>query len=162
MDEKELKRLISKAESYCVKGEKSPLEVIYKLRDWSGGEIDQQSINLIIARLTEDRYLDVERYVSAFVSDKVRFSKHGPVKIRFALREKGIEDRVIDEAISRVSSETWLELLSDFLRKKLSSVKSENPYQLRDKLFRAAYSRGFTTDLINRALSSLDDIDGLD
>lgn len=164
IDEKEFKRLLSKAESYCARGEKSPLEVVRKLDTWSDGTVDEESKSRIISRLKEDKYIDVCRYVSAFVSDKMRFNQYGPIKIRYALKEKGIDDPSIDEALSNVEDQEWIDMLTTFLTKKRRSIRTDNPYQMRDKLFRVAYSRGFPFDLINRALRriNIEEVDDMD
>lgn len=164
MEEKEFKRLLSKAESYCARGEKSPLEVIRKLDSWSDGTISRKDTELIIARLTEEKYLDVGRYVSAFVSDKVKFNRYGPIKIRYALREKGIDDSAIDLALNDVGEDEWLEILTELLTQKQRSIRTDDPYQLRDKLFRSAYSRGFPSSLINKALRriNMEEVDDMD
>lgn len=164
MEEKEFKRLLLKAESYCVRGERAPLDVVRKLESWSEGRIDQNETDLIIARLMEEKYLDVERYVSAFISDKVKFNRYGPIKIRYALREKGIDDSAINDALNNVEEEEWIEILTALLTQKQRSIRTDNPYEIRDKLFRSAYSRGFPSTLINRALRriNMDEVDDMD
>lgn len=164
MDEKEFKRLLSKAESYCARGEKSPLEVVRKLNSWSEDTISREDAELIISRLTEDKYLDVERYTSAFVSDKVKLNHYGPIKIRYALREKGIEDSAIDLALNDVAEEEWLDILTDFLTQKQRGIRTNDSFLLRDKLFRSAYSRGFPYSLINQALRriNIEEVDDVD
>ena len=164
MDEKEFKRLLSKAERYCAGGEKSPLEVVRKLDSWSDGTVSRRDTELIIARLTEEKYLDIERYVSAFVSDKMKFNHYGPIKIRYALREKGIDDSAIDPALNSVTEEEWLDILTDILNRKIHNTRAETSFLLRDKLFRSAYSRGFPASLINQALRriNLEEVDEMD
>ncbi len=155
MDEKEIKRLIGKAESYCARGEKSPLEVMRKIEVWSDGLVDEKTKKGIIDRLIADRYLDVGRYVSAFVSDKLRFSRYGPVKIRAALREKGIDDRTISDALDDISDTQWMETLEEYLASKMKSGRHDDPFKERDRLYRLGYARGFSGDMIGKALKTL-------
>ena len=112
----------------------------------------------LIERLEKERYIDEERYARAFVSDKFRFAHWGRVKIRYALQLKGISPQLIDEALSLVQEESYQDELRAFIQSRRRTVKADSPYALKQKLARAAISRGFEPSAVFAQLSELADI----
>jgi SOS response regulatory protein OraA/RecX len=64
-------------------------------------------------------------------------------KIRTALRRKGINEQIINEAIKQIPTEKSAEQLQQKLERKIKSIKYENAFQLRNKLMRYALSLGY-------------------
>lgn len=144
---------LSRAEAYCAQAERCPSEVRKKLIQWG---LEIQEVDRIIAHLKEQRFLDEERYIHAFIHDKSAYARWGRQKILFALRAKQVDmqlaGRIADELIDREDSlETLVELLRPRLRG-LAFPLSRNDYA---RLFRYAAGRGFDPETFSRALSHL-------
>ncbi len=78
-------------------------------------------------------------------------------RISHMLRQKRIDEALIENALSQIDDEEWYEACLDTdLRDKSSKLKEENPFQGKGKLFRYAASHGFEPDLIYRALDQLE------
>ncbi len=143
---------LASAASYCSMAEHCISEVVEKVKRF---ELTSDEQAQLIRRLLDESYLNEGRYVKAFVKDKFRFSKWGRIKIRYALRQKGISATLMEEGMSEIQQEDYLELLTDLLRQKKRSTKANSPYELRGKLLRFAAGRGFELDQAGACLRKL-------
>lgn len=109
----------------------------------------------VVDRLVSEGFIDDARYARAFVADKFRFEHWGRVKISYMLHLKGLPDNVVDEALQQIDEAQYAETLKDFLEGKLRTVRAATPYALRQKVARAAISRGFEPDLVFQVLDLL-------
>ena len=109
----------------------------------------------VVDRLVGEGFIDDARYARAFVADKFRFEHWGRVKISYMLHLKGLPDNVVDEALQQIDEAQYAETLKDFLEGKLRTVRAATPYALRQKVARAAISRGFEPDLVFQVLDLL-------
>ncbi len=150
----ETKDALHKAQSLCSRGEKCSFDIIKKLYDWKA---DRDDFDTIIESLIDDNYIDEERYAVAFVKDKFRFNKWGKTKITFALRQKNIPSRFINQAItSEISEEDYLQTLKNELEKKQKSIKETEKESIKIKLIRFASGKGFEYDIILRVIEEYD------
>jgi len=143
---------LASAAGYCSLAEHCLSEVIEKLKKF---ELSSEEEAKLIRRLQDEDYLNESRYVKAFVKDKFRFSKWGRIKIRYALRQKGISATLADEGLSEIQEDDYQEMLTDLLRQKKRSIKANSPYELRGKLIRFAAGRGFELDQAGACLRKM-------
>lgn len=158
MEEKEYKRLLNKAAAYCARAEKSPMEVEAKLRQWGGAEVDEDAIERILSTLKKEKFVDEERYVEKYIGEKIELLHKGPRMLYQELRAKGIPSDVIQNHLGAIAHDEWLEAAQAYLRPKLEGYrrKAKNSFDLRMRLSRAAQGRGFSSDVIEEVLSSMD------
>ena len=109
----------------------------------------------LLDRLEAERYLDVRRYAAAFVRDKVEHNHWGRIKVKQALRWKGIPADVADEALSAVDDEAYAAMLNAVLVAKRRTTRASGAYELRAKLLRFAASCGFEPSLAADAVDRL-------
>lgn len=140
------------AASYCSMAEHCISEVVEKLKRF---ELTSEDYSKLIKRLQDEGYLNETRYVRAFVKDKFRFSKWGRIKIRYALRQKGILASLAEEGLSEIDEEEYRELLTDLLRQKKRTIRANSPYELRGKLLRFAAGRGFELEQAGTCLRKM-------
>ena len=105
----------------------------------------------VVASLVKERFVDDLRYAGAFASEKARLTGWGPVKIRFALRAKGIEQALIEEALDTVDIQAATGKLSKLLDAKAASLEGDP--QKKFKLIKFALSRGYEYDQIRDYIS---------
>ena len=148
----ELHDLLRRTAALCVRKEYCASEIVQKLR--AKGATPEQAAQML-ERLQHEGYTDDLRYARAFVADKFRFEHWGRVKISYMLHLKGLPDNVVDEALQQIDEAQYAETLKDFLEGKLRTVRAATPYALRQKVARAAISRGFEPDLVFQALDLL-------
>ena len=95
----------------------------------------------MVASLKADRFVDDLRYASAFAREKSSLTGWGPVKIRFALRAKGISEADIAAGLAEIEEDRASSRLESLLRGKWKSLSDDPAGRL--KLIRFALSRGY-------------------
>jgi regulatory protein len=143
---------LASAAAYCSSAEHCISEVREKMRRF---ELTTEEQETLLRRLQDEGFLNESRYVAAFVKDKFRFGKWGRIKIRYALRQKGVQAVLVEEALSGISEEEYTALLLHLLRQKKRSVKASSPYELSGKLLRFAVGRGFEIELAGTCLRKI-------
>ena len=78
---------------------------------------------------------------------------HGPIKIRFDLRRKGLDDMQIDAAFDQPELD-WFELAFALLERR-ARVADLGDFKLRMKWLKYLLGRGFTQDQARYAISAL-------
>ena len=87
--------------------------------------------------------VDDDLYVKFFVEDSFRIKNKGARKIVYELKQRGIDDDKIEEAIEEASDMEY-EALKEAYERKLEATKSEtDPYKRKNKIIRFLISRGF-------------------
>ena len=151
-----MKKEMTEQEAYlqlaalCAQAEHCEQEMRDKMKRW---EVDETVQNRIIDRLTEERYIDNERYARAFVKDKIRYNKWGRRKVQQALWMKRIDNDIQQRVLDEIDEKEYLDVLRPLLKQKRKSIKAGNDYELNQKLVRFALSRGFTFDIIRQCLN---------
>jgi regulatory protein len=140
----------------CAQAEHCEQEMRDKMKRW-GMDIEAQ--NRVIERLTNERYIDNERYARAFVKDKVRYNKWGRRKVQQALWMKRIDDDIQQRVLDEIDDEEYLKVLVPLLKQKRKSIKAANDYELNQKLVRFALGRGFDYGIIRQCLDVDEDMD---
>jgi regulatory protein len=146
------KAALSKVQFICSKQEKCCSDIRKKLQDWNISLDDQDEI---IQSLIEDKFIDESRFTNFYVRDKYKFNKWGRIKISYHLKHKQIPEYIINEALNQINSEEYRENLHDILQSKLRSLKDDDVYQLKTKLYRFAQSRGFESQLSLNLINDL-------
>lgn len=146
-------RALQKMMASCARREYCSWDIKQKLRRF---ELSPQDIDGIITKLEEQKFVDNERFVKAFVKDKMEFNSWGKTKIRYQLQMKHISTDLINEALSVVKEDPYQEKLEHILKKKLSQLMPvEDKWAAKTKLIRHAASKGFEPDMIYKAIDSL-------
>lgn len=147
-----LDELLHKAASYCSISEHCISEVEDKLTAWC---VDCNDKSKIIDRLVAEDFINEKRFCIFFVKDKFRFNKWGKIKIAYALRQKGLSDSLINNALTTIDDGEYEEMLASILKTKLNGLKYEFEYEKQGKLFNFAQSRGFESQVISLVIKSV-------
>lgn len=87
--------------------------------------------------------VDDDLYVKFFVEDSFRIKNKGAKKIVYELKQRGIDDDKINEAIEEASDMQY-DALKEAYERKLEATKSEtDQYKRKNKIIRFLISRGF-------------------
>ena len=140
----------------CAQAEHCEQEMRDKMKRWG---VDIEAQNRVIERLTNERYIDNERYTRAFVKDKVRYNKWGRRKVQQALWMKRIDEDIQQRVLDEIDDEEYLKVLVPLLKQKRKSIKAANDYELNQKLVRFALGRGFDYGIIRQCLDVDEDMD---
>lgn len=156
MKEMTEQQALLKLSALCAQAEHCSYEMTEKMRRW--GLPDEVQAR-IMARLTQERYIDDERYSRLFVREKIKFNKWGRRKVAQALMAKRIDHETIQHVLDDVDDEEYLAVLRPLLKSKRRQLKPMTPYEATSRLVRFALSRGFTMDLIRQCIDVTDEIE---
>lgn len=133
----------------CARSEKSSGDALRLMQQWQVPQAERQGV---LERLVKERFIDDGRYAEAYVREKSRLSGWGARKIAMQLRQKGVSQTIIDDALRQLDSNVELPRLVEKLRRKIRTTKYTSDYELRGKLMRYALSLGFDYDIVQRAV----------
>lgn len=132
-------QILSALQNLCVRREYCTSDIRRKALARCEG--DTALADEMVASLKADRFVDDVRYASAFAREKSSLTGWGPVKIRFALRAKGIADSDIAAGLSEIEEDRASSRLASLLQNKWKSLSDDPTGRL--KLIRFALSRGY-------------------
>lgn len=136
----------------AARAERSSGDALRLMHTWGVAECDRQRV---LQTLVEQRFIDDRRYADAYVRDKSRLAGWGARKIALNLRQKGVTQDIIDQALRQLDSETLADRLADRLSRKAKSVKASSDYEFRAKLIRYGLSLGYDYETIEDALKNI-------
>ncbi len=118
-------------------------ELAQKLRRYA--ECDSEGISQVIARMQALGYLDDNRFAESFVRASVARGR-GPMKIAYELRERGVGEGVITNALEQTETD-WC-ALAQSQREKKFGVELPTNFKERARQSRFLAGRGFYTETI--------------
>lgn len=106
-------------------------------------------VDYVLEMLGQYGYVDDTYYCNSYI--KSNMQKNGKKLLAFKLRQKGVEDSIINNAIEKIDSQKniVLALSEKYLKNKTKDVKTSQ------KLYRFLMSRGFENDDIMYAIHTL-------
>lgn len=108
-------------------------------RKWP--QLDSDSVTGLTAALVEENLLSDERFAESFVRSAVQ-RHQGPLKIRAALRARGVDDSVIAAGLDRHAGR-WTDLAEEWLWRQ---HRGPLDFDGRKKFYRRLVNRGFSHD----------------
>jgi len=113
---------------------------------------DLTLIDKVIEKLKREGYLSEQKYIIAFVNDKINLSIDGPYKIKQNLLNYKIEEKSIDQYLNTIDQNVWKEKLEKIIdkRKKISNKLSNQMFKNKTKIY--LYNLGYPEDLIEQCL----------
>ncbi|MFW5822424.1 MAG: regulatory protein RecX, partial [Tangfeifania sp.] len=148
--EKTAKEVYKKMAALCSRAEQCSPDIRKKIiaAGLSSDEADD-----LIEKLKEEKFIDDQRYVRFYVSEKFRINKWGKIKIRYYLKMKGMDDNLIQKGLDEIDEEKYRQVLIKTLKEKARSVKKKNKFEKMGQVIRFAQNRGFEPEMIHRYLS---------
>ncbi len=145
----DFKAALRRAAELCSRQEQCTAQIREKLKRWN---LDDEDVERILEKLQDERFIDDQRYASFFVKDKFKINQWGKVKIAYMLRQKGIRENDIQEALNQIDEDTYFQCCAALIQRKSASLKEKNLFARKGKLYKFAAGRGFEPDLIQRVL----------
>ncbi len=147
-----VKEAYSKMAQLCSRSEQCSADIRKKMVAY---EIMDELVDEIISKLKAEKFLDDERFVKAYVSDKFRLNKWGKIKMRFYLKAKGLNNELIEIGLNEIKEDQYKKVLISTLKEKAKKIKSDNKFDKMGQIIRFAQSRGFEPEIIHRYLSEV-------
>lgn len=148
------RQALLRLERMCAKAEHCTGELRRKLVSWQvSGEQADEIIESLIAR----KYVDDARFARAYVRDKYRFASWGRRKIFLGLRQKGVDEQLIEQAFDEIDRTEYVKRLAAVLKAKARQLPETDSFEARQKLLRLAVGRGYEYELAARVIAKLFD-----
>ncbi|AMS27179.1 hypothetical protein AEM51_09300 [Bacteroidetes bacterium UKL13-3] len=141
-----------KAANYCAYQERCYKEVEDKLYEWG---IYGTDAGEILIKLSEQNYLNEERFAKAFAGGKFRVKKWGRNKIRQELKQRKVSEYCIKKGLAEIDDAVYVETLEEVARQKWDATKQPNIIAKRYKVYQYLISRGFENEFIQVVLNQL-------
>ena len=125
-------------------------ELILKLRRKGFG---RQTVDGALLRCRELGYLD-DAKIARSMAGQLAGKGYGPLRIRQALKQKGLEDALVEEVLATGDDEeSQVRAAKKALEKKASRLSRENDaWKRRQIAYRFLAGRGFPSSVIHRAI----------
>ena len=145
-----VKQAYSKMAHLCSRSEQCSADIRKKILAF---EIVEEIVDEIIDKLIEEKYIDDERFVKAYVNDKFKINKWGKLKMRHYLLAKGLSNEVIQHGLDTIDEEKYKALLVKTMKAKAKTIKKKNKFEKMGQVIRFTQSRGFEPELIHRYMN---------
>ena len=113
-------------------------------------QLDSSALADLLDALVAENLLSDERFAESYVRMALQ-KQQGPLKMRAALRDRGVADRLISRELDRHSG-LWIDLATDWLQRQHPGALD---FDDRKKFYRRLLNRGFSHDQAMDALNSL-------
>lgn len=144
-------KCLSRLQRLCSKAEYCRADIYRKaLKDMEG---DATAAAEIVAYLVEDKFVDDTRYASAFAREKASLTGWGPIKIRYALKAKGLSEADIAAGLAEVSPQSADARLLKLLQAKARALEGDPQFKL--KLIKFGLSRGYNYEEVEKAIQKI-------
>ncbi|MDE6634898.1 MAG: RecX family transcriptional regulator [Bacteroidaceae bacterium] len=109
----------------------------------------------IVERLTDEGYIDEDRFCRAYARDKLRYNHWGRVKIGQMLRLLGLPSTAREAALRQLPADEYEAVLRRVAESKRQSIRGGSAYERWGKLVRFLLGRGFEREAIDRVLADM-------
>ena len=125
--------------------EYSVFELEQRIRQkWPGAD----GVAELLDALVEENLVSDERFTESFIRSRVQ-RYQGPLKIKAALRGKGVSDALIAHELDKYSGQ-WIQMAAEWLSRQHPGSMD---FDSRKKFYRRLQNRGFTHDQAMTALN---------
>ena len=135
------KIIIEKIQSYCLYQDRCVKEVKNKLYSF---KVSSQLVENIVEYLIDNDYLNEERYTKMFIQGKLRIKKWGRIKLKYELKSKGIDIKIINEHINQINEEDYIEYFNEFSTNKIKFLKGTLDQKKRSFINYFTYEKDYT------------------
>ncbi len=119
-------------------------------------EYPKDLIELAINKLLDQGYLNDRSFCKSYINNQIITTTKGPYKIRRELRDRGVEESIIEDEIVIFDEALEVEKITKLANKMLKTNKSRGGSVLRKKITVDLTNLGYSTDTIYKVLGSLD------
>ncbi len=145
------KYILEKIQSYCHYQERCIKEVRNKLFSLKA---TNKTSDKILQSLIDNDYLNEVRFTKMFIQGKLRIKKWGRIKLKYELRSKGIDIKIINEHINQINEEDYIKYFNEFSTSKIKFLKGSKDQKKRSFINYFTY-RGWENSLIYQKLNEI-------
>jgi regulatory protein len=114
---------------------------------------DRTAAEKVLDVLVAEKYIDEQRYASAFARDKASLAGWGGTKIRYMLASKRIPRDIVEHALEDIDDSKARMKLEKLMENKFRSLKDDP--QCRLKMLRFGLGRGYAYEEVAEVIDFL-------
>ncbi|MEO8171547.1 MAG: regulatory protein RecX [Sediminibacterium sp.] len=141
-----------KIRHYCGYSERCHYEVREKL--FSMGLV-KKDVEILLARLIEENYLNEERFAILFAGGHFRQKKWGKTRIIYALRQKKVSEQNIKRGLKEIAEEDYLASLQKLADTKWKSLRAEQRITREAKTSAYLFQKGYERPAVQQVISKI-------
>lgn len=122
----------------------------------SNKEFSEKLINETINKIESLGLLDNNKYIKAYINDKINLSNDGPYKIKNSLLELDFDEKDIDDYLYTIEDKVWEDKLIKLINKKKHLMNNKSYYMFISKMKNDLYNLGYEKEMIDRNLSDIE------
>lgn len=123
-------------------------EIKKKLKDY-----DKDTINYVTNRLNQEKYLNNDLYIKAYINDSINLKFEGPNKILYDLKKMKFKEDEINNYLLTIDNDIWINKIRKYIKKKIETNKSLSKIFLEKKIKEDLFNKGFYKEDIDRVLN---------
>jgi regulatory protein len=144
-------QILNKLFRYCSFQERSISDVNRQLTRYNAEGVLKEKI---IRKLTEEGFLNEDRYAVSYTLGKLRSNHWGRVKIRLGLKQKSIDNQIINKALESIDKEEYFAIIDKLITRKSNSIQDKDIYIKKHKIARFIIGKGFESHLVWEKLNN--------
>ncbi len=151
LDENKYYELYNKCLKYLSTKMRSEKEIYKKFKDYS-----EKDISKVIDKLKEEKYLNNEEYIKAYINDAVNLKVVGYYKIKNDLVNLGLKEADIIKYLDEVSYDIWQEKIKKLADNMIKNNRKDSLIMLKQKIINNLINKGFAKEDIISYLDSIE------
>jgi len=145
--------LLSKLMKYCAYRDRCKSEVRTKLDSF---HVTEEVKEAVFATLIEEGFVDEERFARMFTRSKFNQNSWGRIKIKQALREKQVDEQLINTAMKEIDTDDYLAVLHRLLQQKIATFQDQPTLEQKHKLAQFAIRKGYEPQFVYEELERVE------
>lgn len=115
--------------------------------------IESSIITDVLDDLDQKGFLNDEDFALKFATDKAEFKQWGPVKIKHALRRKGVDRSTAEKVVQKVVNnlEQHQICVDLIVKRKRHFLRETDEFKRKQKIYRYLAGKGYMSSVINKA-----------
>lgn len=119
-------------------------------------DYDNEVVDYAIKRLKNEKYLNNELYIRAYINDAINLKLIGPYKIINNLLNLGFEKSEIEEYLEVIDNEIWLDKINKLIKKEINSNHAYSGNVLKMRIQNKISNLGFELNMISKLINNYD------
>lgn len=146
-----MEKVLDRMRNLCSRREYCRSDIMKKVLTALDG--DRAAAEKVLDVLVAEKYIDEQRYASAFARDKASLAGWGGTKIRYMLASKGIPRDIVEHALEDIDDSKARIKLEKLMDNKFRSLKDDP--QCRLKMLRFGLGRGYAYEEVAEVIDFL-------
>lgn len=116
---------------------------------------DKDNICKTIKKLEENKLINEDMFLDAFIHDEILLTSHGPLKIKKKLLELGFNENIILEKINAIDENIWIDKINKLAIKKINANHKDSQKMLKEKIINYFLNEGYAKNLVLSVLNNI-------